>query len=178
LIADEAIRYAFLKNTIESFILPMPVKRQTYQQRAEMLVEAVKIGIDILNRSVLIPEEDKPTYQKFFEGIIHMALHPEPPFRRVASLRYLEEAFLTSWNEGEGEDVKQFWLLLAEKKIGYTRKDPIAAVLKRKRIKDIHEYDFVVDNIVVAEQLGKITGEEAALLSNYLVVYENKQNPD
>ena len=154
----------------------MPIKKKTYQQRADMLVEAVKIGQDIVNRSVLIPEEQKPTYQKFFEGVIYLALHPEPQFRRVASLRYLEEAFLTSWNEGEGEDVKQFWSLIAEKKIGYVRKDTITTVLKRKRIKDIHEYDYIVDNILVAEQLGQISKADAELLGNYLLSYENRQN--
>jgi len=155
----------------------MSVKRQTYQQRAEMLLEAVKIGIEIVNRSVLIPIADKPTYQKFFEGIIHMALHPEPQFRKVASLRYLEETFLTSWNEGDGEDVKEFWLRIAEKKIGYAKKDTITAVLKRKKIKDVHEYDYIIDNVVIAEQLGRITKSEAELLSNYLSTFENRQKP-
>jgi hypothetical protein len=48
--------------------------------------------------------------------------------------------------------------------------------LKRGRIRTIAEYEVVVDSIVVAQQAGTITSEQAALLSELIGRYERRRS--
>ena len=104
-----------------------------------------------------------------------MALNPEPQFKKVASLKYLENDFLIYWNEADGEDIEKFWIELYKNGIDFERKDTIQAVLKRKRIKDIPEYDSVIDNIVVAEQIGRIDKSQVKELNQLIGEFEQRQ---
>lgn len=149
----------------------MTTKRKTYQQRAEQLAKAVDIADNIVQESKVIPEESKAYFLNYGKQVKSMALNPEPQFKKVASIQYLENDFLTYWNEADGSDIEKFWLELHQNEIDYERKDTIQVVLKRKKIKDIHEYNAITDNIVVAEQLGRITKGQAIELSQLIGGY-------
>jgi len=86
-------------------------------------------------------------------------LNPEPQFKKLASLRYLENDFLIYWNEANDKGIEDFWTEVYKKGIDFQRKDSIQAVLKRKRIKDIHEFNNEIDNIIVAKQIDRINNE-------------------
>jgi hypothetical protein len=49
-------------------------------------------------------------------------------------------------------------------------------ILKRGRIRGRTEYDIVIDTIVPAEQTGRISSLDAALLAKYLAEYEARRS--
>ena len=51
----------------------------------------------------------------------------------------------------------------------------MAKILKRKKINNDIEYDFVTDLIVPYQQEGMITEEEVILLNAYLGKFENRK---
>ncbi len=151
----------------------MDKKRMTYQERAERLSKAVDIAIEIINESDRFGDDFKTPMINFCTQIKQMALNPEPQFKKVVSIKYLENDFLTYWNESADREVDKFWKELHKNGIDFEKKDTIQTVLKRGKIKDIHEFDNIVDNIVVAEQIGRINKEQANELSNMIGDFEN-----
>ncbi|TAJ13471.1 hypothetical protein DMA11_08635 [Marinilabiliaceae bacterium JC017] len=138
----------------------MGKKRIIYQERAERLSKAVDIAVKIIQESDSHGDDFKTPMVNFCNQVKQMALNPEPQFRKVASIKYLENDFLIYWNESADKEVDKFWIELHKNGIDYEKKDTIQAVLKRGRIKNIHEFDNIIDNIVVAEQIGRITKEQ------------------
>lgn len=153
----------------------MTTKRQTYLQRAERLAKTIDIAEKVIIDSKSLDEKTRTHYLKWGREIKHMALNPEPQFKKVASLKYLENDFLIYWNEADGEDIEKFWTELYKNGIDFERKDTLQAVLKRKRIKDIHEYDSVIDNIVFAEQIGRIDKNQVKELNQLIGEFEQRQ---
>ena len=152
----------------------MTKKRLTYQERADRLAKAVDIAVKIINESKRFDNASKIPMINLCNQIKQMALNPEPQFKKVASIKYLENDFLTFWNESTDKEVDTFWIELYKNGIDFERKDTIKTVLKRGKIKDIHEYDNIVDNIVVAEQIGRINKEQAIELSQMIGDFENQ----
>ena len=154
----------------------MATKKQTYQERAEQLAKVVDIADKIIRNSTTLSEESKLQILNWGQQIKHMALNPEPPFKKVASIKYLENDFLTYWNESSGPDIEKFWAELNQCGIDFKRKDIIQTVLKRKKIKDIHEYDGVIDNIVVGEQRGQINNDQVIELNKLIEEFEKRKS--
>jgi hypothetical protein len=152
----------------------MNKKRVTYQERADSLAKAVDVAVKIINESERLGNDTKTPMISFCNQIKQIALNPEPQFKKVASLKYLENDFLIYWNESSGKEVDAFWNEIYKNGIDFERKDTIQTVLKRGKIKDIHEYDNIVDNIVVAEQIGRINKEQATELSQMIGDFENR----
>lgn len=109
-----------------------------------------------------------------YEERKNMINNPEPKFRKLRSLKYLEEDVFTRFQEGSGEDVEYFWKRLKEEELPYERENKMAKILNRKKINNDIEYDFVTDVIVPYQQEGLITEEEMILLGTYLSKFEEK----
>jgi hypothetical protein len=152
----------------------MDKKRMTYQERAERLSKAVDIAVKIINESERFGDDFKTPMINFCNQIKQMALNPEPQFKKVASIKYLESDFLTYWNESADKEVDKFWIELYKNGIDFEKKDTIQTVLKRGKIKDIHEFDNIIDNIVVAEQIGRNNKEQVIELNKMIGDFENR----
>jgi hypothetical protein len=150
----------------------MAKKRQTYDDRARQFVQAVDIIQNVCSPSSRFSDEQKTMISKGFAEFQRMALNPEPPFRRIASLRYLEEEVLSGWYNATGPDADSIWSQIREQGLPYQRKDILATVLKRRRIKDQHEFDYITDSIVLAQQDGRITKEQALELDSLLIKFQ------
>jgi hypothetical protein len=155
-----------------------------YLVRAQALAEAIDIGMPLFRpmteaeretiRNPASDEEQIASYRAFCLDIRQKVLSPEPPFAALRSLAYLEEAFFTSWNEGVGEHVEQFWQLIAERGLPFERRDVIREILTRGRIRNDIEFQAVTDAIIVLRHIGKISDEEAAQLSDMLEAFERR----
>jgi len=102
-------------------------------------------------------------------------LNPEPKFRNLKSLKYDIEAVFTKFQEGNGVFVEEFWKEIKAQNLPYKRENKAAKILKRKKINNIHEYDFVNDVIVPYEQEGLINAEEVILLNEFIIEFENRK---
>jgi hypothetical protein len=153
----------------------MTTKRQTYQEKAEQLAKTIDIAEKVIVGSKSLDEKTRTHFFNWGREIKNMALNPKPQFKKVASLKCLENDFLIYWNEAHGEDIEKFWTEVYKNRIDFERKDTIQAVLKRNKIKDIHEYDSVIDNIVVAEQIGRIDKIQVNKLNKMIGEFEQRQ---
>ena len=148
----------------------------TYNNRTDQLVTAIAIAEKIINESLSIDEVTKKHFIDFGQQIKEMALHPTPQFKNIASIKHLENDFLTYWNESSGEDVEMFWRLITQYEISFERKDILKKVLLQKRIKNNVEYDHVISGISIAEQTGRISNDEALKLNQYLSAFEKRRD--
>jgi hypothetical protein len=145
-----------------------------YLERAEMLIETIKIGTHIISHSKSIDVYEREAHLKFAPEISEMALHPKKGFNNLKSLSYLEDAYMTYWNESTGEATELFWKKLFGKGIKYERKNTFKEVLLRKKIRNEQEYNSIVDGLVACQQVGRITADEALILSGYISDFEKK----
>jgi hypothetical protein len=152
----------------------MQTPRVTYDERARDLLKAMDIADDV---RAAIPDASLTAAQQrldaeFLNQLRESIRNPEPPFRNRASLRYLEEEFFTYWNEAIGRDVEEFWRRIAESGLPFERKDHVRAILAARKIANRIQYEAVQDGVVLWEQEGRITAEQAAALKGYVGAYE------
>ena len=94
---------------------------------------------------------------------------------KAIDLKDYEEYLTTTFHEASGEAIEEFWQKVKEQNLPLQRVNKMAKILKRGRIKDEYEYDFVTDVIVPYIQEGMITAEEEIKLKEMLGKFEMKQ---
>jgi len=154
----------------------MPTKL-SYQEKAEQLAQIIDIAIDSIK---LFPPRNytQATINQFITVYLELkehALNPESRFKNLKSLSYAWNDALIYFQEGSGKAVGYFWEQIAIQNIDCKRENKMVKILKRKRINNQIEYDFVTDAMVPYQQQGLINDEEFAWLSQLIGAYENKQ---
>ncbi|GAA4079970.1 hypothetical protein GCM10022389_27590 [Flavobacterium cheonanense] len=148
-----------------------------FTEAAQNLSKAAEIAIESLKK--FPPKEYDNDYYKYILKCCIERLffinNPEPKYRNLRSLKYLEEEVFTRFQEGSGEDIEEFWKRIKEENLPFKRENKMAKILKRKKINNDIEYDFVTDVIVPYQQEGMITEEEVILLNTYLGNFENRK---
>lgn len=152
-------------------------QRADYKTEALKLSKAADIAIDAFTKfpPKIWNEETLLHIQNCYVEWKNNALYPEPKYKKIASLKYVIERIFTIFNEGSGEFVEYFWKEIKNQNLDYTREDKLWKVLKRGKINNKIEYEYVIDIIVPAEQENRITYEEARLLSEMIGTFENKK---
>ena len=102
-------------------------------------------------------------------------LNPEPKYRTLASLKHIFVNVFTSFQEGSGETVEYFWKEIKAQNLGYVRENKLEKILKRGKIKNMQEYDFIVDVIVPYKQEGMISDDQVLELNNMIAAFEAKK---
>ncbi|UBM60049.1 hypothetical protein LAG90_05240 [Marinilongibacter aquaticus] len=95
-------------------------------------------------------------------------------YASVASLNHDISNALIYFNEASGEAVEQFWKRIQDENLPFKRENKLKKVLKRKRIINETEYDFVIDVLGPYIQQGIISEEEGILLKQYIGDFEMK----
>ena len=148
------------------------------EEQANDLAKAIDIAVSAIQK---FPYKDWSeanilhiinTYNSWKED----ALSPEPKYKNVKSLSYVVDSAFTWFDEGSGEGVDYFWENIKLANLPYKRKNKLASVLKRQKIKNQTEYDFIVDVIVPYQQEGLIGEEEVVVLNKLLAEFESRQS--
>jgi hypothetical protein len=100
------------------------------------------------------------------------AINPEKRYRKLASLKYLHHDIFNHYNTASGDKVDYFWKRIKEEGLDYHPVDILDKVLKKKRITNRIEYDYIGDNIVIFMQTGRTTEAQSILLQKWLMNYE------
>jgi len=141
------------------------------------LSKAAEIGIESLKK--FPPKEyNNDNYKYILKCCIDRLFfinNPEPKHSNLRSLKYLEEEVFTRFQEGSGENVEYFWRRIKEVGLPFKRENKLAKILKRKKINNEIEYDFVTDVMIPYFQEDLITEEELKLLKDYLGKFEEKR---
>jgi len=148
-----------------------------FTEATQNLSKAAEIAIESLEK--FPPKEyDLDSYKHVLNCCkerLFFINNPEPKYQNLRSLKYLEEDVFIRFKECSGEDVEEFWKRIKEENLPFKRENKMAKILKRKKINNDIEYDFVTDVIVPYQQEGMITEEEVILLNTYLGNFENSK---
>jgi hypothetical protein len=143
-----------------------------YEKKANQLAKAIDLALQVISESSTIPANLKEQLLSFSSNTRSMALNPEPQFRKVASLKYLENDFLIYWNETAGTDSDKFWKMISSAGLEYKRKDTIQDVLRSNKIKNIQNTIALLTTLSFAEQTGSITNKQVIQLNKLLAEFE------
>lgn len=153
------------------------MKIDKYQEQADNLSKVIDIAIDIIKKYPPKGWDEKVISHvvanslEIKEGV----LNPEPQFRNLKSLKYSIEAVFTKFQEMHGVFVEEFWKEVKAQNLPYKRENKMLKILKRKKINNIQEYDFVIDVIVPYEQEGLINHDEVILLNDLITQFETRK---
>jgi hypothetical protein len=149
----------------------------SYEDHAKELGAAIDIAIESVKKYP--PINHKPehvdhfvnTYLKFKIDV----LNPKDMYRNSKSFAYLKEEVLFYFQEASGDTVNYFWNRIKESKLNFKRENKMAKILKRQRIKNGIEYDFVIDVLVPYIEEGLLSDKEVNQLNKYILEFENKR---
>lgn len=100
--------------------------------------------------------------------------NPEPPHKNIKSLSYIKNDALIYFQEGSGDAVSFFWKELKQKGIDIKRINKLEKILKKNKISNQIELDYVTDMMIPAQQEGHITKEQLAILNSLIEKFEGK----
>jgi len=104
----------------------------------------------------------------------HEALNPGPEYKNSKSFSYAKNNVLTYFQEGTGEAVNYFWQQIHKQDLGYKRENKLVKILKRQKIKNQLDYDFIIDVLLPYQQQGLISESEVNVLNKLIAEFEAK----
>lgn len=146
-----------------------------YTQSAENLSKAIDIAITVI--------QEYPPKKWDINAINHVvniylefkdrAKNPEPQFQNLKSLKYAIEDVFTFFQEGSGDAVNAFWDKVKELDLPYKRENKLVKILKRKKINNKAEFDFIIDVRVPYQQEKLINIDDIDLLNKLISEFES-----
>jgi len=160
------------------------MKEDKYTEASQNLAKALDIAIAVLqkfppkgwNEHYVTENKNEIDFTiDLYNEWKEMALNPKPQYRNLKSLKYKIENVFTYFHEASGTYVEEFWKEIKAHNLPFKRENKLAKILKRKKINNIHEYDFIIDVIVPYKQEGLINDEEVVLLNKWIGEFENRK---
>lgn len=150
--------------------------RLTYREKADNLSEVINIAIEVLQEH---PPKgfDKTHLEQFINTYLdskNNALNPQPQYKNSASLKYIENDVFTYFQEGFGKAVNLFWEKIKQQELPYKRVNKISKILKRNKIKNQLEYDFIIDVMIPYQKEGLIDNDDIISLNKMISNFEKK----
>ena len=148
-----------------------------YIEARDNLVKAIDLANEVL---LEFPhgrtQEDVDGSVEFNNYRKDLALNAAKEFQTMQSLNYLIEDFFIYFQEGVGRpDVDEFWRRIKEANLPYVRENKLEKIMKRGRIRNDIEYDYVIDTIVPFQQEGILSEEDVKKLNEMIEKFENKR---
>jgi hypothetical protein len=148
--------------------------KSNYEEQADALGKAIDIAIAAIRKYPPKGFNDAHvnhfihTYEEFKND----ALFPGAKYRNSQSLSHVTTAALTFFQEGTGDAVNYFWREVSTQNLGFKRENKLQKVLKRGKIKNQAEYEFIIDVMVPYQQEGLIGELEAGKLKEMVGFFE------
>lgn len=150
---------------------------KNYTEQAQNLAKAIDIAISVFQKHP--PKGFEPqhidhiinTYLEFRTGITN----PKSEFINLKSLKFIINDVFTYFQESTGETVNVFWKKIKENNLPYKRENKLTKIIKRGKIKNQIEYDFVIDVLVPYQQEGIIDENDTHLIKTLLDNYEQRR---
>jgi len=153
------------------------MKVDRYMEDSNCLSKAIDIASEVIKEN---PPKgwDQETVLRVVNLSLEVkenVLNPAAQFRNLKSLKYSSEIVFTKFQEGHGLFVEEFWRKIKSHNLPYKRENKMVKIIKRKKINNIHEYDFVIDVIVPYQQEGLIDKEQVVLLNELIDQFESRK---
>jgi hypothetical protein len=142
-----------------------------------MLAKVIDISIDSFKK---YPPKDLTSAQidqikNTYLGYKHDILYPHPQYENLKSLRYSINDIFIYFQESSGSDVEYFWQQIIKNELPYKRENKLLKILKRQKIKNDIEYNYLIDVLVPYIQQGIINIHEEVILKKLIVEFETKK---
>lgn len=148
-----------------------------YEIDAIKLARTIDIAIEAIKKYPPEEFEDKDI-EYFVNGYLQFKTEIEiknPKQQKKSHLKQSTEEVLTYFQEASGEAVDFFWNKINNENLPYKRENKLAKILKRDRIKNIREYDFIIDVMTSYVQSGMLSHEEIVKLNTLISNFEKLQ---
>jgi len=144
-----------------------------YDIEAKNLAKALDIAIDAFTKYPPKYFDEYHTHQ-----IINILIEYKDKAKNnhLKNLKRSIEEALSFFQEGSGDFVDYFWGKIYENNLPYLRENKLLKILKRKKIRDDMEYDFVIDTMVPYYQNKTINDEEFSLLNTLINKFQKKRS--
>jgi hypothetical protein len=166
----------FICSNKKATTLPKNIMKVELEQRVEVLIKAIDIAIDSIQKYP--PKGFEPVHVTHFVNTYAEAkkslLNLESRFQNKTSISILESEVFIYFQEGTGNAVDYFWSKVKEEHLPFKRVNKLAKVLKRDKIKNQIEYDFIIDVLVPYQQEGLISKDEVDRLNEMISNFEKK----
>ena len=148
--------------------------KSNYTEQARGLSEAIDIAIESIKR---FPPKGFDTnhlnhFVNTYLELKHKILTPDPQYKNAHSPSYLKNDVLTYFQEGTGDAIHYFWKQIKDRNLGYKRENKLTKILKRQKINNQIEYDFITDVLVPYQQEGLISESDLNRLNEMTLVFE------
>jgi hypothetical protein len=145
-----------------------------YNQSVENLCKAIDIAVSVLQEYP--PKEFNTSHIANFVNTYldfkNRAENPEPQFQNLKSLNYIINDVFIYFQEGSGDAVNAFWNKIKELNLPFKRENKLAKILKRKKINNKIEFDFIIDVLVPYQQEKLIDKDDVDLLNKLITEFE------
>lgn len=152
------------------------MKSKKYIEKSIELGKAIDLAIENIQKYP--PEHFNDAHIKqfveFYLDAKNKALNPKPQYTKLASLKYVIEDVFIYFNEVNNEGVNIFWKKIEENSLPFKRKNRLANVLRKRKIKNIHDYNHVMDLIAPYTQQGLLSDDEVKLLNTLIEEFEQR----
>ena len=138
------------------------MKEDKYLDGVVNLCKAIDIAIESFQKYPPKIWDDKTTnhFINLYKEWKEERLNAELKFRNISSLKYDYLNVFTIFQESAGDGVNYFWNKIKEHNLPYKRENKLGKILKRQKIKNDKEYDFLIDVMIPYKQEGIISDDE------------------
>lgn len=152
----------------------MKPNKRTYEEEVNNLLQAINIAIIVIQDNGESHPASIPL-NNYHIDMIELINNAAPEYQNLKSLSYDIDGFFTFFQEGSGIIVDKFWEKIKESNLPYKRVNRIAKILKRGKIKNDIEYQFIIDVMQPYLTEGVINEEEYAQINEMIDAFENRK---
>ena len=150
---------------------------EKYNDAARNLIKAIDIAIEVIkaNPPKGLNQQHVKIVLESYNGFKESLVNPNPKFSNLGSLKYKVQDVFAYFQEASGETVNEFWKKIKEAGLPYERENRIEKLLKRGKIRNQMDFDYVIDTIVPLQQEGVLSNDDVEQLSKMITHYENRK---
>lgn len=150
--------------------------KSNYDDEVLVLAKAVDIAIEAVQKfpPKELTQANLNQFISAYEDFKKTALTAEGKFRNMQSLKSIRASALIYFQESAGEAVNYFWQQITDQNLDIKRENKLDKILKRGKIKNRIEYDFIIDVIVPYQQGGLISETDVIKLNEMISAFEKK----
>jgi hypothetical protein len=152
--------------------------KQSYDDLSTLVARVIDLAVEAVTKFPPngFAAADVEHFIRVYNQHKHETLNPLPQFRKVASANQTMKDILIFFQESNGQAVNYFWEQISQAAIPIKRENKMAKILKRKRIKDRAEFDFLIDVLVPYQQGGMLTEEDVKKVNQMISEFERKKS--
>ncbi|WP_196884886.1 hypothetical protein [Aureivirga sp. CE67] len=139
-------------------------------------MKVIDIAIFILKKTTFISEEEKKHFINYYEGLKNEIIDVEPRFKNLTSIKYLSQELFSYFQESSGDHINSFWEEILKNKLPFERENKLVKIIKRKKIRNEIEYEYIIDTLGFYIENGLLNDGEIDIINSLIIKFENNSS--